>query len=135
MRAAILLFFLVFCRQLLAQELPQVLMPNSQINEEQFGRSMQFCQDKLLVGSSNIAPNALTGKVYIFEQNGATFKQTGQIELANSQEKRFGWQINANNTQTLISAYTENTTKPAAGAVYVYNNDDNRYKIQQKISL
>lgn len=133
MKIKIAFLLLLFCKPLLAQETPQVLLPNSQIAGMQFGRTVQFCKDKLLVGSTNTSPDAMTGKVHIFEQSGTVFKETGQIELPNSQEKRFGWQISTNDTQILVSAYTENTTANWAGMVYVYNNTNDGYKIQQKI--
>ena len=133
MKIKIAFLLLLFCKPLLAQETPQVLLPNSQMAGMQFGRTVQFCKDKLLVGSTNTSPDAMTGKVHIFEQSGTVFKETGQIELSNSQEKRFGWQISTNDTQILVSAYTENTTANWAGMVYVYNNTNDGYKIQQKI--
>lgn len=130
-KATFLLFF--FCKALLAQEVPQVLLSNNPIVGMQFGRTVQFCKDKLLIGSTNATPDAMTGNVHIFEERGTVFKETGQIELPNSQEKRFAWQISSNDKQILVSAYTENTTNNEAGIVYVYNNINDGYKIQQKI--
>ncbi len=79
MKIKIAFLLLLFCKPLLAQETPQVLLPNSQMAGMQFGRTVQFCKDKLLVGSTNTSPDAMTGKVTFLSKVEQCLKKQGKL--------------------------------------------------------
>ena len=96
-------------------------------NNEYFGRSLAFADDKLFVGCPlwrgvNNAQNQ-QGAVFVFDATTGDYSNYYIVASDGVASDRFGWDIDTGNNKLVVGAYLDDDGASATGSAYVYNLD------------
>lgn len=106
----------------------QILLASDPVLNDHFGSPIQLEGDRLIVGapdSDDTVIGASTGKVYVFEKNGATWTETKILNAGTDIDTgdRFGNAINLSGNRVVVGAAENDDDGTRSGSAYVFEYD------------
>jgi hypothetical protein len=92
---------------------------------DQFGATVAIDGDRALVGAGDgdSPETSGTGAAYVFERGDGAWTEVTRLAATDGEAgDLFGWAVDLDGSQALVSALDDDTTGTNAGAAYVYSD-------------